>query len=362
MKKIFFRAGATVLLTALVAGCAKETIETPDNGDRKIVYKAAFGANRPDGGTRAAEIDDEGLRSGGAQLPVWAWFNGGTSVGNLFGNWSLTYLATPVGHWSYNNDVDVIHPADALTHFSVWPTKNVATASRDADDNILLDNVDVAGGDARFDYTVPALASDQEDLLVARANTTYNNPAATMVYAHALSQINFSVKGYAGVKITISDIKMGGLHDKATYSFGAGAWSDHGGSAAYGYQIVPELAGGPVGQTSGLDDREVFFGNHDAGDDAGKDVGHDNSLMLLPQDFAQNTGAWFSFDYVLTNMDGVVLKSGSDVEVPLKDLQATAWEKGKRYRYTIRFNELNMISYNVAVSAWEKDNQSPAAQ
>jgi hypothetical protein len=362
MKKNCFRAGAIILLGALTTGCARETVEIPDNTDRKIAYKAAFGTNRPVAETRASEMNYDKLIANNAELPVWVYFRTGTSTSELFNSWSLTHLTTPVGHWSYNNDVDVIHPQDELVHFSVWPfTANVTTAGQDG-----LDGVNAASGEARFDYKVPELHSDQEDLLVARAYSIYSNPAAAFTYAHALSQINFSVKGYTGVKITIGDIKMGGIHDKGTYSFGTGGWSDLTGEGTYNYAISPERPGDPVGQTSGLDDREVFFGNHDAGTDAEKDIRHDNSLMLLPQNFEENTAAWFSFDYTLTNMDGIVLKSGDDVRVSLKDLlidnNDPVWEGGRRYRYTIRFNTLNTISYTVDMNPWTVGNQAPVVQ
>jgi hypothetical protein len=346
MKKLFFRAGVTVLMTALISSCAKETVETPgDNFNRTIAYKAAFGANKPVAGTRAAEVNVDDLIDNNAMLPVWVYFRTGTSADNLFKSWSLTYLDAPVGHWSYNNDVDEIHPQDALMHFSVWPVANVTTESQDAQGNMILDNVDTTSDDATFDYTVPALHSAQEDLLVARANSTYAMPQAQFTYHHALSQINFAVKGYPGVKITIGGIEMGGIYNKGTYSFGTDKWSGLEGDGAYNYAIATAQSG----STTGLDDKEVLFGDGD------------NSLMLLPQSFVENTAAWFSFDYVLTNMDGVVLKSGADVKVALKDL-APVWENGSRYRYTIQFNELNTISYAVQVNPWKVEDQAPVVQ
>ncbi|MDR1671160.1 MAG: fimbrillin family protein [Alistipes sp.] len=367
MKNFYFKASTLLLMAALMASCAKESVETTSgNTGRSILYKAAFGTNRPGGETRAKEMNVEGLIADNESLPVWVYFRSGTSAGTLFKSWSLTYLTTPTEHWSYNNDVDEIHPADDLMHFSVWPVENITTTGRDATGTPLLDNVDANSDGATFDYTVPALYLDQEDLLVAQANSTYANPSVQFTYHHALSQINFSVKGYTGVKITISNIKMGGICNKGTYSFETDKWSATAGDGAYDYVISPEEPGGPVGQTTGLDDKEVFFGNHDPGTDPEKDIRHANSLMLMPQSFEANTAAWFSFDYVLTNMDDVVLKSGVGVKVSLKDLaiggNAPVWKEGNRYRYTIQFNKLNTISYTVQVNQWTVGNQAQTVQ
>jgi hypothetical protein len=347
MKKNFGTVSLAMMMALVATSCGKETIETPDNTDSKIAYKAALGTNRP-AATRAKEINVDRLIAGNAELPVWVYFKTGTSANNLFKKWSLTYLTTPDNHWSYNSDVDVIHPSDDLEHFSVWPVTNITTAN-DLDMN-------AASGEATFEYLVPDLHTAQDDLLVAQKESTYSSPRVQFTYHHALSQINFSVKGYTGVKITISNIKMGDICNKATYSFATNTWSGHEGSGAYDYVIEADQAGDPVGQTTGDDDNEVFFGNHDTGVAAEKDIDHDNSLMLLPQNFA-NTDAWFSFDYVLTNMDGVVLKSDTGVTVPLKDLSTSVWENGSRYRYTINFNTLNTISYDVTVSDWTESNQ-----
>ena len=357
MKNKILLPGAALVL--MLAGCAKESVETV--GDAKIAYKAAVGQNKTVesraseiGGLEALEAIDK------ISMPVWVYFSSGTSSDKLFNTWNLQLVTSPTKHWSYNNDHDVFHPQDGLTHFSVWPVTNVA------DNEITgqkLYDVNTTNNSAKFDYLVPNQHEQQEDLLGAVAATTYGAPTAKFTYQHLLSQINFAVGGHKGAIISISNIHMGNIYDKGTYDFGTGEWIiKPEGNGMYDYYIEVDTPDAMPGQTTGVSDtEEVFFGNHHVGDT--KDTKHNNSLMLLPQSFdkGQNEDAWFECDYLVQNMDGkTVVKSESDVRVYLKDIpfsDGAAWTKGKRYRYTIRFNDMNVIRYTVDVDLWPEDNQ-----
>lgn len=78
-----------------------------------------------------------------------------------------------------------------------------------------------------FDYTVPANAAEQPDLLVAENFGVAGNSEASvpLEFKHILSAVNFKV-GSKVVSGTIKSIKLKGVYNKGTYLLDEGQWVD----------------------------------------------------------------------------------------------------------------------------------------
>ncbi len=75
------------------------------------------------------------------------------------------------------------------------------------------------------DYEVPADATKQEDLLVAKANDlTKTDAKVNFIFSHALTQVNFSIKSKVndGLTYEVTDISISEVGNKATYNYGTG--------------------------------------------------------------------------------------------------------------------------------------------
>lgn len=365
MKKIFLGMAAIPLCAIFATSCVKESVETPADAATYLSYSAATGGLTAGAESRAAEVrNTTDLHDDRLVMQVYDKYNNVWIASNEV-YWS-------VNKWVYNNGVSMIHPDEELVHYSVHPFEA----------ELKGDEAAIEGHNATFDYEVPATHDQQQDLIVASANTSKTTSANTaqMTYRHVLSQVNFSVIGMAGADIRIKNIKIGGLKNKGTYTFANGAigtWSNHDGTAEYDYipeaeTVSDEIQGGKLSSeylnldpgTTGGYDGEFFFGNHNA--NTIKDVDHANSLMLLPQSLVNNDEAFFSFDYQIFNTaTGGDMKQGSMSPILLKGIlingQPPVWSPNKRYRYTIKFDTTNdafiKLEYNASVSDWEPGNQ-----
>ena len=346
MKKKFWGLAAIPLLALLATSCGKEeTVETNDGGEKAITFRTNTGKQTL---SRASEITTDDLKN----APVVRVKAYNATVANTFyKEFALRYDAGAdavfgAGKWTYNTNTPEFHPSFPLVHFSTYPTEQTYS--------------DVSGSGAKFSYTVnDNVGTPQEDLIAAWAKTTNaaatgageNDAEANLVYKHALSQVNFAVKGLKNVLITISNISVNGVKNRGEYTFlpsgsPSNPWNAVTGDATYAYTFTTP----PSGFTTDGDASEavVYLGN------GGAITNASNALMLMPQAFEGDDGD-FTFDYVLRHMDEVtVLAQGSaTVEFGSPMLAPNnEWLAGKRYLYTINFEAPFYITYSVNADPW----------
>lgn len=311
MKKIILGFAVLPLLALLATSCANEMVESKDDIDRILTFKAATGKQTL---SRASESNLGYLETHGP-LEVYSYRNNDHSSYRAF---TLNYSG---GLWEYTPVV--FHPMTfGLEHYSVYPATNAV--------------IDDSRYPVEFDY----VAEHDEDLMVASANTThFSEPEATahLVYRHVLSQVNFAIQGKEYLIVEINNIKVVGVHDSGTYNFGTNLWSGLSGDTEYEYNSVR-------GNTTDGSDDILYMGN--MGNAGTNDC--DNALMLMPQSFAGNSAAGFTFNYVLRNLNGGdEIDSDTDVFVDF-DRFGIDWNQGKRYLYKIIFDPV-LLKFEVDV-------------
>jgi hypothetical protein len=325
MKKILLGFAALPMLAMLATSCTNEIVESKD--DKVIKFSTAVGKQ-----TRATEITIESLQNtSGVELNVRSYEDGNNAVTDPHLELSLTYVG---GNWTYS--ASHFHPIFGLTHYSIYPEDYVTsrTAVFDAGKDKMVES---------FDYTVATDPAAQKDLMVASANTTSEtemSSTAVLVYNHILSQVNFAIQGQEGLYISISNIKVSGVLNSGTYTFGSG-WGPLAGAGNYDYT--------PLTQTTDGSGDILYLGNATG---FGGSLNNNNALMLMPQDLTLGSGK-FSFDYEIKNVDDIILAEGTDIDVPFSGLTPNVWEQGKRYLYTLDFEEIHYIKYTVSVVSWE---------
>ncbi|MDL2247923.1 fimbrillin family protein, partial [Bacteroides sp. OttesenSCG-928-J23] len=267
---------AAISLLLGVTSCTEETVETVNDGKNNIEFKTVLGKQTM---SRATETTELTLRSGG--LNVYSYFPGETTA---FQTFNLTYS----GGW-IADPADVNQPGRALRYYSVHP--NAAGTATNATTSSYA-----------FEYTIPAAAGDQKDLIAA-TNTT----AASVVdlqYQHILSQVNFAVMAMENVKIKISSITVNKIMDKSTYTFGTG-WgtlSQNSGDPAYTYPLNATSLATLANGTSTA--REPLMDTNGA-------------LMLMPQTFDAEADGTFSIVFSLTTTSIVGFDAGDKIIIEL---------------------------------------------
>lgn len=173
-----------------------------------------------------------------------------------------------------------------------------------------------------FDYTIKGTSALQEDLVAAKKidqTKDAEDVAANGVvlpFTHALTQINFSVKGADAYTYKVSSITIEGVSNKGTYSFENAQWTKlavDGEAPVYKYPLmdnasVTGVTGVPVGAV-------------------------DAALMLMPQSMPDTDGAGIvTVIYQVFNKEIPI----SEVFTATADLKgSTAWTPATKIRYTI---------------------------
>lgn len=182
-----------------------------------------------------------------------------------------------------------------------------------------------------FAYTIQPVAT-QEDLLVAKvenATKTKNGKnGVNLVFAHILTQINFSAKLEDGATYTVTKIEISGIKNTGTFVYGAGdATGDWTSSGSTSYEYV---------------------GKYDATIDANVadfSTG-DNALMLLPQTLA--TDAKIAITYSVVKGTTTTFSGTKEVS-----LNGQEWEIGKNLRYTLELSsDATEVTIKPTVNEW----------
>ncbi|MDL2211182.1 fimbrillin family protein [Bacteroides sp. OttesenSCG-928-M17] len=329
MKKLFTMGLAALSLLLMVTSCESGEIEMNNRNNDKIDFDVVVGRQ-----TRATEFTNTSWLDG-TELTVKSYATGSTNT-TPFKDFTLTY-ASSGSTWTASPAIN--QPGYSLTYYTWFPTTPT--------------NFSGTGTAATMDYTIQ---STQEDLLAATTKTA--DAQVDLAFNHILSQVNFALQGVKNVQIELTNIKINGVKNAATYTFSttnAGSWGSHGnGTANYDYTPV-----GNTYKTDGTSDAIQYMGNK--GGSNANDNANNNALMLMPQTFAAATDGNISFDFKLTAMDGsTVLANVTGTTYNLCDFMTTTWAIGKRYLYLIDFTEFltkGQINFTVTVNGWtDADN------
>ncbi len=327
MKKHLINMAAFSLLIA-AAGCSNESIERA--GDQNVISFQNFLGKQ----TKASETTTVSLETTANSslngIPVVAYEDNAST--DAWKTWSLYYdaAATPPA-WTYGTPV--LQPNFDLVYYAWYPKTTVAALKTGA-----------TGSAASFDYTVPAVAL-QEDLIAAYVPAT-SNAAIALQFKHLLSQVNFSLQNVKDVKITINSITISGINNTATYTLNTNAWGPTSatGTPSYAYDLIAATFTTDGTTGAGIVDLKT----------------EDNRLMLMPQSFASNATACFTIDFTLQDVDGNYLVgtdlAGETAVAYLQGATTNAWAAGKRYVYLIDFTNYladRYIKFTVAVDEWE---------
>lgn len=318
-----------ILLTAVAAlaivGCSQnEEIE-------KAGEKAEINFNSVvSKGTRATVVELPQLKTNG--FKVSAYNTGEDALGTGVLNKALMENV-PVS-WSGSNW------APNTTYY--WPSKgNVQFFAFSSTNDIALAANTTDKYPTIVDYTVPAAAKSQEDLLVAQATGTFNTGTVNFTFSHALTQVNFSIKKKIAdtYKYVVTRVSLTDIGSKATYNFENG-WGATNTPIAYACELSTDNTKNSLSANDNTTTANLGT----------------EPLMLLPQTL---TTANIVIEYkILDANDSECYETPEGGKViSIKD---EVWNPNKKMRYTLVLtNDATPISWEVTdVNGWtSEDNQ-----
>ena len=190
-----------------------------------------------------------------------------------------------------------------------------------------------SAGYPTFDYTIKSTSTAQEDLLVAKVAdqtaTKAGDNGVILGFTHALTQVNFSVKGVDSNTYKVSSIKIDGINDAGKYDFATGQWIPAASTVSYDYPLAENAA------VTGTDAVAIGTAN--------------GALMLMPQTFS--TGSKVTVTYQVFAGETPI----SDTITADAELNgSTAWTPSAKFRYTIALaNKGNKIVLGIpTVTGW----------
>lgn len=211
-------------------------------------------------------------------------------------------------------------------------------------------------------YIQPNTIANAKDLMwFDVTNESYDqngaeNKGVPVQFKHALSWLTFKFNLLSAATAemwTITDVRLTGIEDKATFTAVKGAtpkWSTHAKSAE-GMDVVNVYnAGEGTGYTVAYVDGGTVLHGTDV-EVEGTNV-KNNAVLVIPQSCAQ-TDASIVITYDMKTYVGNGVLTGQTVELPLTGTQITdnMWQPGKHYIYTITFGA-NEILIAPTVEDW----------
>lgn len=212
-----------------------------------------------------------------------------------------------------------------------------------------------AAGYPTFEYSVGAIDT-QKDLLVAnlidKQKSTIGDDGVVLPFKHALTQVNFSVKGDTkDITYKISELSIAGVKDKGVFTFngldGAGSWTSTSSSTpAINYTYKPAA---PV---------EFTVINPDADTATQLEEANKSLFMLLPQTVTADM--ILSVTYVAIPKDKT-----EEIDQTFKGTKTVAltgnWEMGKKIRYTLTLtSDAKAVTLGTpTVEEWKEEANTP---
>lgn len=321
MKKILFAAVAALA----IVGCTQNEEFDKAGEKAEINFKSVVGKN-----TRAVEMDLPGLKTVG--FNVYAYNTGAAIAGTgaldnpIMQNSKITW-ATNV----WTGDKTYYWPSTDYVQFFAYASKTATS----------LTAADTDKYPTIVDYTVPAEAASQEDLLVAKATdlTKAKSTIVSFTFSHALTQVNFSIKPKVADDFTyvVTGISLEKIGSVATYSYDSG-WTEPKTPISYACALSATETNNSV--TSG---KTTALGRE--------------PLMLLPQTLGDEAQIVIKYkvldskgkEYYATADDGKVIS-----------IKGETWAANKKMRYTLVLtNDATPISWDVtSVDEWTSDSNT----
>ena len=375
MKKIFlFAALAGVALTS----CVKDELSQEAKQQSEITFAAPIVSPA----TKA--VNEVGTDyTNGSNFGVWGFYYASTYDG----------FANGVEYMPGNANGDItdggleISDADGdgcweNTNTYYWPKNGTLTFnayapySENAHAGVTAEGIQFTDYDVADAADIDLLYSERIADKTAESYATEGHEGhVDVVFKHALSSIRFAVKAaaeYEGTTITLTGIKLNNVYSIADFNQGLedaadavtpeleidtdGALVKDG--TAYknflwsGWDSQKSYSVAEINITDGVLTTDALYVHN------GSTTPSDNTsdLILLPQDL---TNVELEISYTITNPGGTVIEQtgivslykNDGLENGQTDRIIEAWERGKRYTYTISIG-LNEIKFHPTVTPW----------
>ena len=285
------------------------------------------------------------------------------------------------------NTGTALAPAWTYTPVQFWPVNALnfvaVTPAAEPTGGVLTHNTESATNVVTLtsNYTAPTDVENQVDLMYANADGITKAGADAIAgngddgnvhftFAHALSQIVFKGKlptSGAVTKVTIAEISLCNVNKAGVFTYTSEAGLSNTNATAANFTLDADDLEGSVFEagTSGIVAGTAF--DLTISENATKK----NAWMMIPQTTAAwagpaaigatpASGAYLKIRAQLEK-DGVVILGNAAADafyIPL----SIAWEKGKKYIYTIDFNGANAltpITFSVAAQDWTDADPQP---
>ncbi|MBE9488615.1 MAG: fimbrillin family protein [Bacteroidetes bacterium] len=187
-----------------------------------------------------------------------------------------------------------------------------------------------------FDYTVEEKISTQKDLVISSLlnQTKYERDGnINLKFKHALSQINFSIKGEANnFKYKVTNIELLNIKNKGKFTFNSteefGTWNEQSGTAIYTLNLDNFIV-------DGIESKPLSKENE--------------TLILMPQKKTTNAKIKISYSIMQALTNTEIFKGDKEV-----DISSIIWDKNSNIRYTLTLPlDGNEITFDTEVSDWE---------
>lgn len=318
MKKFLFLAMAAA---AMVSCSQNEEIE---NAAQKAEIKLGTVVSNT---TRAAVTDLTELQKADVGFTVYAYNTGTAKMAAVTAHTEMSSFMSETPKYKEN--------AWSLSKSYYWPMTDYiqffayGNPGKDAATKLVYNAPSVDNIYPSITYEVSDVA-DQTDLVVAKvvdANKTDNESGVSLVFQHALAQINFTLKGADSYVYTVKELSISGVNNKATFNFSDLTWGAGSGDATYNYAIT---------------------GGEQVLDELGTPM--NGAWMLMPQTLPD--AAAINVKYDIKSDKNEVIAQDVTSSVSLKGTQN--WEAGKKLRYSLTLsNEGKKVTLKVEpVSAW----------
>ena len=221
-----------------------------------------------------------------------------------------------------------------------WPLKgNMQFIAYSPATNVKTYAIGDPSGFPSFNYTIQ---DQQEDLLAAQTlNATKDGNAVQLSFSHILTQINFSAELEEGFAYTITGIKVIGVNNTGSFTYGTpkGAWTATSGTMDYEY----------AGNFAATAVENVVDLTTDT-----------NALLLMPQTLPAGAKIEITYKSVATGGNQEVTFDGTK-SVDMKDV---VWAPGQNLRYKLVLpSDAQSISFSTLVEEWgeaSNETQRPA--
>lgn len=330
-KKLFLFAIAGALLTA----CSEDEVyDNSNNTDNSIAFDTYVGKQ-----TRASQTTGANL----AEFGVYAYVNT-SSPYQLIDNEKIS--KTQDGKWNYTN-VKYWPENSTVDFFAYAPYKaNWANYS---------------SADKSFTYTIPALASTQEDLIAATSfQKDKSNGNVGLVFKHLLSRIGFSAKlaeSYPGATVTVTGFEVlykdNAVNSVNTFTFATSGDSGANEAGTWG-TATAKLPGATSGE---LITKPVVIEVNSQSLNTSDTQGTDPNtyLMMLPQNLTDgDIQAKITYTVTYENPHAVVTNEKTI------NLPGTNWAMGKAYTYNFTIGMSQIVFDGITVAGWEDGASQPA--